>query len=69
AGVKVDEYAKTDKKGVATFTDVPISGNTPYTLEEIDTEARYLVPAKQTATIVWNEVTNRSFNNILKKFM
>ena len=68
AGVKVDEYAKTDKTGVATFKDVPISGNTPYTLEEIDTEARYLVPAKQTAPIVWNEVTNRSFNNILKKF-
>ena len=68
AGIAVDEYAVTDKNGVATFKDVLISGNTPYTLEEVDTEIRYVVPEKQTAPIKWNEVTNRDFTNILKKF-
>ena len=68
AGIAVDEYAVTDKNGVATFKDVLISGSTPYTLEEVDTEIRYVIPEKQTAPIKWNEVTNRDFTNILKKF-
>ena len=68
AGIAVDEYALTDKNGVATFKDVLISGSTPYTLEEVDTAIRYVVPEKQTAPIKWNEVTNRDFTNILKKF-
>ena len=68
AGVAVDEYAVTDKNGVATFKDVLISGSTPYTLEEVDTAIRYVVPEKQTAPIQWKEVTNRDFTNILKKF-
>ena len=68
AGIAVDEYAVTDKNGVATFKDVLISGSTPYTLEEVDTEIRYVVPEKQTAPIKWNEVTNRDFTNILKKY-
>ena len=68
AGIAVDEYAVTDKNGVATFKDVLISGSTPYTLEEVDTAIRYVVPEKQTAPIKWNEVTNRDFTNILKKF-
>lgn len=40
----------------------------PYTLEEVDTAIRYVVPEKQTAPIQWKEVTNRDFTNILKKF-
>ena len=68
SGIAVDEYAVTDKNGVATFKDVLISGSTPYTLEEVDTAIRYVVPDKQTAPIKWNDVTNRSFTNILKKF-
>ena len=68
AGIAVDEYAVTDKNGVATFKDVLISGSTPYTLEEVDTAIRYVVPEKQTAPIQWKEVTNRNFTNILKKF-
>ena len=58
----------TDGKGVAKFEDVLISGDTPYVLEEVDTAIRYVVPASQTAPIEWNKVTNRSFQNILKKF-
>ena len=68
AGIAVDEYAVTDKNGVATFKDVLISGSTPYTLEEVDTAIRYVVLEKQTAPIQWKEVTNRDFTNILKKF-
>lgn len=68
AGIAVDEYAVTDKNGVATFKDVLISGSTPYTLEEVDTAIRYVIPEKQTAPIQWKEVTNRDFTNILKKF-
>ena len=68
SGLAVDEYAVTDAKGVARFEDVLISGTTPYTIEEVDTAVRYVVPASQTAPIEWNKVTSRSFTNILKKF-
>ena len=37
SGISVDEYAVTDKNGVATFKDVLISGKTPYNIEEVDT--------------------------------
>ena len=68
SGLPVDEYAVTDAKGVARFENVLISGSTPYTVEEVDTAIRYVVPASQTAPIEWEKVTNRSFINILKKF-
>ncbi len=68
SGIAVDEYAVTDKNGVATFKDVLISGTTPYTLEEVDTAIRYVVPEKQTTPVKWKEVTTRNFTNILKKF-
>ena len=45
-----------------------ISGTMPYTLEEVDTAIRYVIPEKQTAPVKWKEVTNRSFENVLKKF-
>lgn len=68
AGLVVDEFAVTDSAGVATFKDVLISGDTPYTLEEVDTDIKYVVPPKQTAAIEWNKVTNKGFHNILKKW-
>ena len=68
SGIAVDEFAVTDKNGVATFKDVLISGTTPYTIEEVDTAIRYVVPASQTAPVVWKDVTTRNFTNILKKF-
>ena len=68
SGLPVDEYAVTDANGVARFENVLISGSTPYTVEEIDTAVRYVIPASQTASIEWEKVTNRSFTNILKKF-
>ena len=68
SGIKVDEYAVTDKNGVAYFNDVLISGETPYTIEEVDTAIRYVVPENQTVPIKWEEVASRDMTNILKKF-
>ena len=68
SGLPVDTYAITNKDGVAKFENVLISGNTPYTVEEVDTAIRYVIPQSQTATIEWGEVTNRTFVNVLKKF-
>ena len=68
SGLPVDEYAVTDKNGLAKFENVLISGDTPYVLEEVDTAIRYVVPESQTAPIEWKKVTNRSFHNVLKKF-
>ena len=66
SGLAVDEYAVTDSTGKAVFSDVLIG--TGYTLEEVDTAIRYVVPEKQTAAVEWNAVTNKSFTNILKKW-
>ena len=66
SGLAVDEYAVTDSSGKAYFSDVLIG--TGYTLEEVDTAIRYVVPDKQTAAVEWNTVTDKSFTNILKKF-
>ena len=66
SGIAVDQYAVTNDKGVATFEDVLIG--TGYTVEEVDTAIRYVVPKDQTAAIEWNKVTEKSFNNVLKKF-
>ncbi|MBM6804363.1 TonB-dependent receptor, partial [Mediterraneibacter glycyrrhizinilyticus] len=68
SGIPVDEYAVTDSTGVATFSDILISGDTPYTLEEVETADRYVVPAAQNVTVNWNEVTNATVHNVLKKF-
>lgn len=68
SGLPVDEYAITDKNGLAKFENVLISGDTPYVVEEVDTAIRYVVPESQTAPIEWEKVTSRSFTNILKKF-
>ena len=62
----VDEYTTTDKNGVATFKDILIG--TGYTLEEVDTAVRYVIPDNQTAAVEWNKVNEYHFNNKLKKF-
>lgn len=67
SGLAVDEYAVTDKNGIATFKDVLISGHESYTLEEVDTAERYIVPESQRTAIEWNKVTEKSFYNKLKR--
>lgn len=68
SGATVDEYAVTDRNGIAMFSGILISGSKPYTLEEVDTAIRYVVPKKQDVTIKWKEVTSTTVTNILKKF-
>lgn len=64
SGLNVDEYAVTDSTGVAKFRNVLIGG--PYTIEEVDTAVRYVIPDPQSVSIQWNRVAARSFANILK---
>ena len=66
SGQSVNLTAKTNAQGVATFKDVLIG--TGYTIEEVNTAIRYVVPDNQTGNIEWNKVINKSFNNKLKKF-
>ena len=66
SGIPVDEYAVTDENGVATFSSILIVSG--YTLEEVDTAIRYVIPENQTGAVEWNKVTQKSFTNILKKF-
>ncbi|MFT3951734.1 MAG: SpaA isopeptide-forming pilin-related protein [Oscillospiraceae bacterium] len=66
SGLPVNAYAVTNSSGTAIFEDVLIGSG--YMLEEVDTAIRYAIPADQTAAVEWNKVTNKSFNNTLKKF-
>lgn len=65
-GLPVDEYAVTNASGVAAFEDVLIGSG--YTLEEVDTAIRYVVPDDQTAAVEWKKVTQKTVDNVLKKF-
>ena len=65
-GLPVDEYAVTNASGVAAFKDVLIGSG--YTLEEVDTAIRYVVPDDQTAAVEWKKVTQKTVDNVLKKF-
>ena len=66
SGLAVNEYAVTDSNGIANFGNVLIGSG--YTLEEVDTSEKYVIPDSQTASVEWNTVTNKSFSNILKKW-
>lgn len=66
SGIKVDEYATTNDNGVAVFSDILIGSN--YTLEEVNTPTRYVIPEKQTVNVLWNTVNETSVENILKKW-
>ena len=62
-GQPVDVYAETDETGLAVFEDIPIGSN--YTLEEVGTPERYIVPVPVSIKIVWNEVTKQTIENRL----
>ena len=66
--IEVSEYATTDENGVATFENVLIAGAAGYTMEEVDTAVRYVIPDAQNVKVFWKEVTNTTVQNILKKF-
>ena len=66
SGAKVNEYATTNAQGIAEFNDILIGSN--YTIEEINTAIRYVVPDSQTTTIEWKKDSKVEFDNVLKKF-
>lgn len=63
SGADVNLYATTNADGVAKFENVLVSGDKPYTLEEVDTADRYVVPKKQSVSIEWNKITKKDFEN------
>ena len=65
SGLAVDEYAIVGADGKAKFQGVLIG--TGYTIEEVGTPDRYIVPDNQTADIEWKKVTGKTFENILKR--
>lgn len=65
-GDKISMTATTGADGIAVFDHVPIGTN--YVISEKDTPIRYVVPENQTAAVEWNKVTQKRFDNILKKF-
>ena len=67
SGETVEQYAVTNANGIATFSNVLISGNVKYTLSEVNTAERYEVPASQSVAIEWNKVTKASVYNKLKR--
>lgn len=65
-GDPVNMTATTNAAGVAVFESVPIGED--YVLSEKNTPSRYVVPESQTITVEWNKVTEREFDNVLKKW-
>lgn len=65
-GEEVNMTATTNEAGVAVFERVPIGID--YTLSEVSTPDRYVIPEVQNITVEWNKVTERQFHNVLKKW-
>lgn len=63
SGASVDLYATTNADGIAKFENVLVSGDKPYTLEEVNTAYRYVVPKTQRVVIEWNKVTKKEVEN------
>ena len=63
---------KTGSDGIAILSDIPVynSNNEKivYTISEKNVPVRYVVPADQTATLMADATTTKTFKNILKKF-
>ena len=67
SGDAVDMTATTNADGVAIFKDVLIGNN--YTLEEVDTAVKYVIPAVQEGLVVeYQKTTDTAVSNVLKKW-
>lgn len=66
SGSSVDLYATTNADGIAKFENVLVSGDKPYTLEEVNTADRYVVPKTQRVVIEWNKVKKEVENKIIR---
>ncbi|MDO5123686.1 MAG: SpaA isopeptide-forming pilin-related protein [Eubacteriales bacterium] len=65
-GEKVSMTATTNAAGVAVFERVPIGED--YVIAEKNTPVRYVIPENQTVNVYWNKVSEREFDNVLKKW-
>lgn len=66
-GQRVDMMAVTNASGIATFDNVLVGYN--YALEEVDTAARYVIPAvKGGINVKLDKTTTVSVHNVLKKW-
>ena len=63
SGASIDLYTTTNADGIAKFENVLVSGDKPYTLEEVNTADRYVVPKAQRVVIEWNKVTKKEVEN------
>ena len=63
---------KTGSDGIAILSDIPVydSNNEKitYTISEKNVPVKYVVPSDQTATLIADATTTKTFKNILKKF-
>ena len=63
--------AKTDKNGIAEFSELPVYDSEDkaieYTISEEEVPIRYVVPADQKTTLIADETTTKTFNNESKK--
>ena len=63
--------AKTDKNGIAEFSELPVYDSDDkaieYTISEKDVPIRYVVPADQTTTLIADATTEKTFKNESKK--
>lgn len=66
-GKSVDMTVSTNADGIAMFNEVPVSGDTPYTLTEVDIPNRYEDVKPIGVTIEWDKTTTKTVNNTLKK--
>lgn len=64
AGIAIDMTDKTDKNGAIVWKDIPIG---TYTIEEVNTEDKYVIPEKQTVNVTYGNTSTVVFNNILKR--
>lgn len=63
SGIKVDEYAVTDKNGVAWFRNVLVGRN--YTAEEVEVPDPYITPPSQKVDILLNQTNKIEFYNAI----
>lgn len=66
AGTAVSQTAVTDAEGVAVFPAVPVGES--YTLEEVNTAVRYVIPRTETVAVAYKETTEVPVENVLKKW-
>lgn len=64
-GDVINKTARTDATGAAVFTGLPIGD---YVVEEINVDYRYVVPESKKVSVKFNETSEVSFHNVLKKW-